>query len=330
MDETKIPQVVTVGSMAVDSIRTPAGEAPNCLGGAAVHGSLAASFFARVGIVGVVGEDYPAEGVDLLESRGVDLAGVERAAGETFFWKGYYEYDMAEAHTEETRLNVFADFRPTLPESYRKAPYVFLANIDPELQLSVLEQAESPRLTMCDTMNFWITGKLDALQEVVRRVDVVFMNDAEVRQFVSAVRGQHEMNIVRAARAVLEMGPRAVVVKKGGHGAVMFTPDSGAPSPIGMDYFSAPAYPLADLKDPTGAGDSFAGGFIGYLAQTDDTSDMNMRKAIIYGSVMASFNVEDFSVRRVSRLTWDEICQRYRAFQRIAHFEALEELEAVA
>jgi len=326
MTEQMTPQVVTVGSMAIDSIRTPAGEAPECLGGAAVHGSLAASFFAKVGIVGVVGSDYPQRAIDLLESRGIDLAGVEKADGETFFWKGYYEYDMSEAHTEETRLNVFADFRPTLPASYRKAPYVFLANIDPVLQLSVLEQVESPRLTMCDTMNYWISSKLDALQEVVKRVDVVFMNDAEVRQFVSAVKMGNEMNIVRAARAVLDMGPRAVIIKKGGHGAVMFTPESDGASPIGMDYFSAPAYPLADIADPTGAGDSFEGGFIGYLAMTDDVSEMNMRRAIVYGSVMASFNVEDFSVDRVSRLTWDEICERYRAFQRIAHFEAMEEL----
>lgn len=328
MEETQTPRVVTVGSMAIDSIRTPAGSAERVMGGAAVHGSLAASFFAPVGIVGVVGRDYPAQALDLLCARGIDLAGVERAEGETFFWKGYYEYDMSEAHTEETCLNVFADFRPTLPPTYRSAPFVFLANIDPELQLAVLEQVDHPRLTMCDTMNYWISSRLEALREVIRHVNVVFMNDAEIRQFVGAVKPGSEMNLVRAAWAVLEMGPRAVIVKKGGHGAVMFAPDADGSSPIGMDYFSAPAYPLANLTDPTGAGDSFAGGFIGHLASTGDVSLANMRRAIVYGSVMASFNVEDFSVRRVMRLTWDDIRHRYRAFQRIAHFEAEERLDA--
>jgi len=323
MNGNGTPQVVTVGSMAIDSIRTPAGEAPNCLGGAAVHGSLAASFFARVGLVGVVGRDYPNEAISMLEGRGIDLAGVQRAEGETFFWKGYYEYDMGEAHSEETRLNVFADFQPQLPEAYRSAPYVFLANIHPALQLSVLEQVEKPRLTMADTMNFWISGEKDALTEVVKRVDVFFVNDAEARQYTGA------MNLVQAARDILDLGPRSVIIKKGAHGAVMFTRDADDEGPLGMSYFSAPSFPLSALTDPTGAGDSFAGGFIGHIARTGDISEANMRRAIIHGSVMASFNVEDFSVRRVSRLTPDEIRARYRAFQRIVHFEALEDLEVV-
>jgi sugar/nucleoside kinase (ribokinase family) len=323
MNDNVTPQVVTVGSMAIDSIRTPAGEAPNCLGGAAVHGSLAASYFAKVGLVGVVGRDYPEDAITMLENRGIDLAGVQRADGETFFWKGYYEYDMGEAHTEETRLNVFADFQPTLPEEYRGAPYVFLANIHPALQLSVLEQVRSPRLTMADTMNFWITGEKDTLIEVVKRVNVFFVNDAEARQLTG------EMNLVQAARNILDLGPRAVIIKKGAHGAVMFTKDGDEDGPLGMSYFSAPSYPLSALTDPTGAGDSFAGGFIGHIARTDDTSEANMRRAIIHGSVMASFNVEDFSVRRVRRLTLDEIRQRYRRFQGIVHFEALEDLEVI-
>jgi sugar/nucleoside kinase (ribokinase family) len=315
--------------MAIDSIRTPVGQDEHCLGGAAVHGSMSASFFSKVGLVGVVGDDYPAEAVSMLEERGIDLSGVQHAAGKTFFWKGYYEFDMAEAHTEETCLNVFADFRPELPEHYREAPFVFLANIDPELQLNVLSQVRSPKLTMADTMNFWISSKLDALAEVVKRVDVVFMNDAEIRQFTSALGLSSVTNVVKAARQVLDMGPQAVIVKKGSHGAAMFRKDADPNGPLGMSYFVAPAYPLSDYADPTGAGDSFAGGFVGTLARLNSTSDAAMRQAIIYGSVMASFNVEDFSVNRVRRLTMDEIHNRYRDFQRIVKFEALEELETV-
>lgn len=323
MNENVTPQVVTVGSMAIDSIRTPAGDAPNCLGGAAVHGSLAASYFTKVGMVGVVGKDYPDEAISMLTGHGIDLSGVQHADGRTFFWKGYYEYDMAEAHSEETQLNVFADFQPELPAAYRKAPYVFLANIHPALQLSVLEQVESPRLTMADTMNFWIGGEKDTLTEVIRRVDILFVNDAEARQYTGA------MNLVQAARNILDLGPHAVIIKKGAHGAVMFTKDADEDGPLGMSYFSAPSFPLSALTDPTGAGDSFAGGFIGHIARTGDLSEANMRRAIIHGSVMASFNVEDFSVRRVSRLTPPEIRERYRAFQKIVHFEALEDLGVV-
>lgn len=323
MNDNVTPQVVTVGSMAIDSIRTPAGDAPNCLGGAAVHGSLAASFFTQVGMVGVVGRDYPEDAVSMLRERGIDLAGVQHADGETFFWKGYYEYDMGEAHTEETRLNVFADFQPVLPDAYKNAPFVFLANIHPALQLSVLEQVNSPRLTMADTMNFWISGEKDALTEVIKRVNILFVNDAEARQYTG------EMNLVQAARAIVDLGPDAVIIKKGAHGAVMFTKDGDEDGPLGMSYFSAPSYPLSALTDPTGAGDTFAGGFIGHIARTGDISEENMRRAIIHGSVMASFNVEDFSVRRVRRLTPAEIRDRYRAFQRMVHFEALEDLEVV-
>lgn len=319
-----VPDVVCVGSMAIDSLRSPAGVAENVLGGAAVHGSMAASFFAKVGVVGVIGHDYPQDGLEMLQKHGVDLTGVHHADGKTFRWKGYYDYDLNEAHTEDTQLNVFADFRPELPDSYRKAPYVFLANIQPSLQLLVLDQIESPKLTMADTMNLWIQHEKETLTEVIRRVNVVFMNDAEIRQFTGA------LNIVHAARKVMDLGPRAVIVKKGEHGAVMFTEDTGEPSPIGMDYFSAPAYPLAEVKDPTGAGDSFEGGFIGYLASTGNVSEANMRRAIVYGSVMASFNVEDFSMNRMRRLTREEICERYAAFKRIAFFEAVEEISTLS
>jgi sugar/nucleoside kinase (ribokinase family) len=314
MTDNLTPQMVTVGSMAIDSIRTPAGEAPNCLGGAAVHGSMAASFFARVGLVGVVGDDYPTDAIAMLTDRGIDLSGVQHAAGKTFFWQGYYEDDMSEAHSEVTNLNVFADFRPELPPAYREAPFVFLANIHPALQLRVLEQVENPRLTAADTMNFWIAGERETLTKVIQRVNVMFMNDAELRQF-TGIGG-----VVTAARAVLDLGPDALIVKKGGNGAVMFSKSGDPNGPLGMSFFSAPAYPLVSLTDPTGAGDSFAGGFIGHLAKTDDTSEAAMRRAIIYGSVMASFNVEDFSMNRVRRLTWAEIEARFEQFQRIVRF----------
>lgn len=314
MTENLTPQVVTVGSMAIDSIRTPAGEAPNCLGGAAVHGSLSASFFARVGLVGVVGHDYPADAIAMLESREIDLTGVQHASGKTFFWQGYYEGDMGEAHSEVTDLNVFADFRPELPAPHRKAPFLFLANIHPALQLYVLEQMESPLLTMADTMNFWITGEKDTLTKVIQKVNVMFMNDAELRLYTGI------QNVVKAARAILDLGPDAIIVKKGSNGAVMFSESGDAEGPLGMSFFSAPAYPIPSLTDPTGAGDSFAGGFIGYLAKAGDTSEASMRRGIIYGSVMASFNVEDFSMNRIRRLTWPEIEARFERFERIARF----------
>jgi sugar/nucleoside kinase (ribokinase family) len=306
MGEEGKPRVLIVGSVAIDSVRTPLGEAVDALGGAAVYSSVAASFFAPVDLVGVVGSDFPPEHLEFLRSRGINLEGLQVQPGETFRWKGYYDFDVNQAHTLATHLNVFESFRPTLPESYRNAEYVFLANIDPDLQLEVLEQVRSPKLTFCDTMNFWIEGKRDRLLEVLKRVDVVFMNDAEARELCGT------FSLVRAGRELLRMGPRAVIVKKGEHGAVLFSHDA---------HFSAPSYPLEEVRDPTGAGDTFAGGFIGYLASTDDVSEPNLRRAVIHGSVLASFNVEDFSLGRMRTLTEDEIRARYQEFQRIAFFE---------
>jgi sugar/nucleoside kinase (ribokinase family) len=300
------PPVLIVGSVAFDSVKTPLGEVDNVLGGAAVYSATAASFFSPVQLVGVVGQDFPSEHLDFLRSRGVDLQGLQVQPGETFRWKGYYDFDVNQAHSLETHLNVFENFRPVLPDAYRDAKYVFLANIDPELQLEVLEQVRAPRLTLCDTMNFWIEGKRDALLEVLRRVDVAFMNDAEVRELCGT------FSLVKAARQVMSYGPKTVIVKKGEHGAVMFTEES---------HFSAPSYPLEEVKDPTGAGDTFEGGFIGYLAHLDHVTEASMRKAVIYGSVLASFNVEDFSLNRMRRLTLEEIHERYREFRRIAFFE---------
>jgi len=300
--------VLVVGSIALDSVQTPFGAVQEVLGGAAVYAAAAASFYAPVRMVGVVGTDFPREHLQCLQQWDIDISGIEVREGETFRWSGYYEYDLNQAHTISTHLNVFEGFRPELPRSYRGTPYVFLANIDPELQLAVLDQVEQPRLSVCDTMDFWISGKRGALLEVLGRVDVALMNDAEARQLCDTP------NLVQAGRRILEMGPRAVVLKKGEHGAAMFT---------GNGHFAAPAYPLAGVKDPTGAGDSFAGGLVGYLAYTDDFSDENLRKAIICGSVVAAFNVEDFSLERLARVSSDEIVERYRELRAITDFGSM-------
>jgi sugar/nucleoside kinase (ribokinase family) len=308
MPDTSTPPVLIVGSMALDSVRTPDGEVRDALGGAADYSSVAASFFAPVHLVGVVGDDFPREHLDFLASRGIDLTGVQHiAGGKTFRWAGYYDFDLNVAHTLDTQLNVFADFKPTLPESHKGAEYVFLANIDPELQLEVLSQVKQPRLTICDTMNFWIEGKREALLEVLKRVDIAFMNDAEARQLTG------KLSVVKAAHALQALGPKTVIIKKGEHGALLFSGD---------EHFSAPAFPLEEIADPTGAGDSFAGGFIGYVAQRQDTSVATFRKAVVYGSVMASYNVEDFSLNRMRTLTKADLESRYRELKQIAFFEA--------
>jgi sugar/nucleoside kinase (ribokinase family) len=297
--------VLIVGSVALDSVRTPSGEVDEALGGAAVYSAVAASFFAPVRLVGVIGSDFPAEHLDFLRSRQIDLGGLQVERGQTFRWRGFYDYDVNQAHTLATHLNVFEGFRPRLPETYRDSRYVFLANIDPELQLEVLEQVSRPTMTLCDTMNFWIEGKRDVLVEVLRRVDVAFMNDAEARQLCETT------SLVRAAHQIIDWGPSTVIIKKGEHGAVMFTEST---------HFSAPSYPLVEVRDPTGAGDTFEGGFIGYLASTDDVSEANLRRAVVYGSTLASFNVEEFSLNRLRTLTRGEIQARYLEFQRIAFF----------
>ena len=298
--------VLIVGSMALDDVKTPFGEIKDALGGAAVYSSIAASYFAPVRIVGVVGNDFPEEHVAFLSSRNVDLKGMQRAEGKTFHWAGYYDFDLNQAHTLETHLNVFQQFRPVIPQEYRSSKYVFLANIDPELQLQVLDQVDKPKLTVCDTMNFWIDTKKEALLEVLKRVDIAFLNDAEARQLCGTT------SLVKAAYKLCEIGPKMVVIKKGEHGALMIANGT---------YFSAPSYPLEEVIDPTGAGDSFAGGFIGYVAGTDDISHDNLRKAVVFGSTIASFNVEDFSLRRLSTITRKEILDRYNEFRRIAFFE---------
>jgi sugar/nucleoside kinase (ribokinase family) len=301
--------LLVVGSIALDSVETPFGRREEVLGGSATYFSTAASFFGPVRIVATVGEDFPEEHVRFLASRGIDVSGLERRPGRTFRWKGRYDFDLNQAHTLDTQLNVFADFEPRLPAAHRGSEYVFLGNIDPDLQRQVLDQVHAPRFVACDTMNFWITSKRDSLLETLRRVDMLFVNDAEVRQLA----GEH--NVVKAARGILTMGPRSLVVKRGEYGALLFTGDH---------VFAASAYPLPSLFDPTGAGDSFAGGFMGYVARTGHENVHVLRRAIVLGGVLASFAVEQFSLDRLKTLTPEEIRGRYGEFRQLTHFEDLE------
>ncbi|HIG98610.1 TPA: sugar kinase [Candidatus Woesearchaeota archaeon] len=298
--------LIIVGSVALDSVKTPFGSVKDALGGAATYSSYAASFFAKPSIVGVVGSDFSRQHLQLLQQRGINTDGVEiRKTGNTFRWEGYYEYDLNEAKTVRTELGVFADFEPKLPESYRNAEYVFLANIDPELQLNVIRRMKKPKLVLLDTMNYWISNKKQQLLEVIGKVDVLLLNDSEARQLFETP------NLVKAAAAALKLGPKYVIVKKGEHGALLFSDGS---------HFSAPGYPLESIKDPTGCGDSFAGALIGYIAGKSSNSEKDLRKAIIYGSVIASFNAEDFSLERMKRLTMAEIEKRYSEFEMIREF----------
>jgi sugar/nucleoside kinase (ribokinase family) len=299
--------VLVVGSVALDSVETPFGKADDVLGGSATFFSASACHLTPVQLVGVVGSDYPVERLDALRRRGVDLSGLERAEGESFRWRGRYRHDLNSAETLETRLGVFSHFRPKIPEQFRSAPFVFLGNIDPRLQLEVLQQVERPRLVACDTMNFWIESRRHELLELLGRVDIITLNDAEARQLTERA------NLVKAARWILERGPKHVIIKKGEHGAFMFTEDS---------VFFAPAYPLEDVFDPTGAGDAFAGGFIGYLARSGELSEGSLRRAVIYGSALGSFAVERFSVDRLLEITRDEIDRRVREFHGLVTFDA--------
>lgn len=300
--------ILVVGSVAYDTVETPFGRAEKVLGGSASFFSVAASFFAPVSLVGVVGEDFAEEELDVFRRHKVDLEGLERIAGKTFHWQGKYSYDLNARDTICTELNVFEFFKPKIPAAYRQSEFVFLGNIDPGLQRDVLDQVAKPRLVACDTMNFWISGKPDELRKTLRRVDVLLINDAEARQLSG------EWNIVKAARAIRAMGPRTLVIKKGEHGVLMFS-DEGS--------FAAPAYPLEDVFDPTGAGDTFAGGFLGYLAHGRELHEANLRRAVIMGSTLASFSVEAFSLDRLVRLTRAEIDDRFRLFKKLTHFEAI-------
>ncbi len=298
--------VLVVGSVALDSVETPFGKADDVLGGSATYFAASASHQTPVQLVGVVGADYPTEKLQVLVARGVDLSGLEHASGESFRWRGRYRHDLNSAETLETRLGVFSHFRPKIPEQFRSARYVFLGNIDPRLQLDVLSQVEKPKLVACDTMNFWIESRRDDVLALIKHVDLITLNDAEARQLTE------KANLVHAARWIIERGPRTVVIKKGEHGAFMFTRSS---------VFYAPAYPLESVFDPTGAGDSFAGGFIGYLARTDDLSDASMRRAVIHGSAMGSFVVEGFSITRLMEINRGDIDARVAEFHELVSFD---------
>ncbi len=303
-------RLLIVGSVALDDIDGPFGHHPDVLGGSASFCSLAASYFTpSVSLVAVVGEDFPQQHVDLFTSRGIDCAGLERVPGSTFRWRGRYTDDLSSRTTLDTQLGVFAGFSPRLSDGLCSSELVFLGNIDPVLQLEVLEQARGPRLVACDTMNFWIHGKPADLRRVLERVDLLIINDEEARQLA----GVH--NLVRAAGAIRRMGARAIVVKRGDSGALLFH-DSGV--------FAAPALPLEDVRDPTGAGDTFAGGFMGALARAGEISPRAIKQAMIYGSVLASFCVEDVGLDRLRRLSHADISTRFRAFRDLTHFDHVE------
>lgn len=297
--------ILVVGTVAFDSIETPYGSAERVLGGSASYFAVAASFFSPVKIVGIIGQDFPAEYLEIFSRRGIDLEGLQREQGGTFHWRGRYHEDLNVRDTVELHLNVLTKFAPRLPESYRNAEYVFLGNIDPMIQIEVLDQMQSMRMIACDTMDHWIQGSNRELRKVLARIEILVINDSEAR----LLSGEH--NIVRAARSILRMGPKVVLIKRGEYGVLQFSDSS---------VFATPAYPLEEVFDPTGAGDSFAGGFLGHLARSWDGSEGGLRRAIVYGSVVASFTVEDFGLKRLAALSVDEIEERYRRFIELTDF----------
>ncbi|MBI4526901.1 MAG: sugar kinase [Deltaproteobacteria bacterium] len=297
--------ILVVGTVAFDSIETPSGSAERVLGGSASYFAVAASFFSSVRIVGVVGQDFPQEYLDLFARRGVDLEGLAKKQGATFHWRGRYHEDLNVRDTMELHLNVLSGFVPNLPESYKDAEYVFLGNIDPSMQMEVMSQLREVRLLACDTMDHWIQGSRHELSRVLGRIEMLVINDSEAR----LLSGDH--NIVKAARTILKMGPKRVLIKRGEYGVLQFSDSS---------IFATPAYPLEEVFDPTGAGDSFAGGFLGQLARSRDHSERGLRRAIVYGSVVASFAVEDFGLQRLLALSLPEIEERYRRFLQLTDF----------
>ncbi len=304
--------LLVVGSVALDSVHTPFGETADALGGSAVYFSVAGSLLHPVSVVGVVGNDYPMRDLERLAPRGIDWSGVEQADGESFRWKGKYSYDLQSRETLETRLGVFADFHPKLPQSAQDADYVFLGNIDPTLQLDVLEQVRAPKLIVCDTMNYWINGKREALLALLERVDILMVNDSEARELSG------DWNIHRSARWILDRGPRCVVIKQGEYGALMMYADR---------TFYVPAFPLEEVFDPTGAGDAFAGWFMGYLAHSGDLSSDAMRRAMVYGATMGSYAVAGFGVRGFDKVELSDVAVRVRRFVDLTHVPVAERIE---
>ncbi len=303
--------LLVVGSVALDSIFTPFGETADALGGSAVYFAVAGSLLHPVQVVGVVGGDFPVHDLEALAGRGIDWSGVERAEGESFRWKGKYSYDLQSRETLETRLGVFADFQPKIPADFRAAEYVFLGNIDPELQIGVLEQVKRPKLVVCDTMNYWIQGKRSVLLDLLSRVDLLMVNDSEARELSG------DWNIHRAGRWILAHGPSRVVIKQGEYGALLIEPTR---------TFYVPAFPLETVFDPTGAGDAFAGGFMAYLARTGSLMEDNIRRAMVYGAAMGSYAVEQFGIRAFERIALPDVEARVRSFQDLTHVRLAEAL----
>lgn len=298
--------ILVVGSVAYDNLETPSGTREEVLGGAATHFSTAASFFTTVNMVGVVGSDFADEHIEFFKGKGINISGLQVVEdGKTFRWKGHYLNDLNQAETLDTQLGVFAEFDPELSDHHRTRPFLFLANIHPSLQMKVLEQMEGPKLIAMDTMNLWIDTERDELMRVIKCVDMIFVNDAEARSLSG------EENVTRAARKIMEWGPKYVVVKRGEYGSLVYTADT---------VFSTPALPLTEVCDPTGAGDTFAGGFLGYLSRVGNLEDMSLRRAAVCGSVMASFQVEDFGLDRLRTLTHEDIDRRFKKFCELAHF----------
>ncbi len=295
---------IIIGTMALDSLETPFGKVENALGGSACYASIAASFFSKPGILSIIGKDFPDHHIKFLNERGINTAGI--SLGEkTFRWQGFYDFDMNEAKTLRTELNSLESYKVEVPDDYKNAKYIFLANIDPELQLAAVNAIKKPELVVMDTMNFWIEHKRHQLMKAIEKADVLVMNDAEARQLFNTP------NLVKAANAALKLDTKAVIIKKGEHGALLFTD---------YKHFNAPGYPLENIKDPTGCGDCFGGAFTGYLAKTQDLSDANMRKAVIYGSIIASYNAEGFAVERLRSINYKDVETRYQEFKSIREF----------
>jgi sugar/nucleoside kinase (ribokinase family) len=308
--------ILVVGSVAFDSIQTPSGTVDRCLGGAATHFALAASFFTKVRVIGVVGEDFTAENEAVFRARGIDTEGIEHTAGKSFHWTGEYLENLNEAKTLRTDLNVFERFQPKIPESYRDSEFLFLANIDPALQQKVRQQMPKVRLVCGDTMNYWITGHKDNLKAVMKGLDVLLINDGEAKLL------GEDANLVCAAQRIMELGPKTLIVKHGEYGATAFFGEHSFPGGVHNRFFRAPALPLAEVVDPTGAGDSFAGGFFGYLASQPEITPAQFKRAMFYGGVMGSFAVEKFGTERIQALTREEIDQRFASFQELSHLDA--------
>ena len=312
--------VLVVGSVALDDIQTPFGRRTGTLGGACTYFATAASLYTSVGVVGVVGDDFPQQHIDFLSSRNIDVRGLQIVEGETFSWAGRYGEDLGDAETLDTQLNVFADFHPAIPVDLCRSDSVFLANIDPDLQLEVLEQIEDPHLTALDSMNFWISSKKEALTRVLSQVHIALLNESEVKQFAE------ETNLLAAAQHILDLGPRALVIKRGGYGAMLVVQSDR----FEEGYFSVPAYPTEHVVDPTGAGDTFAAGFMGYLDQAEACSLGSLRRAVAHGTVVASFTVEDFGIGRLREISMGDIQERYEALRSLTYFESLPQAQCEA